>query len=93
MRIEFADRGESGAVKIYLLWHIHESRDDFGTHDEEKLLGVFSTSEKAEDSITLFRDLEGFRDFPSECFSIEEVKVDVPNRSWTEGFFTVRYVE
>ena len=78
---------------MYLLWHIYELRDDYGTHDEEKLLGVFSSFEKAKDNIALFKDLEGFRSYPPECFSIEEVEMDVPNRSWTEGFVTVRYVE
>ncbi len=24
-------------MKIYLLYHMHEITDDFGTHDEEKL--------------------------------------------------------
>ena len=26
-----------------MLWHIYEQRDDFGAHDEEKLIGVFSS--------------------------------------------------
>ena len=32
-------------MKVYLLWHTHELTDDFGTHDEEKLIGVFSSAE------------------------------------------------
>ena len=67
----------------YLLYHTYEQTDDYGPHDEEKLLGVFSNSEKAEEGIKKFKDLEGFRDYPLECFYIEEMEVDVLNRSWT----------
>ena len=80
-------------MNVYLLWYIYEQTDDYGTHNEEILLGVYSTYEKAEESIGKFKDLEGFRDYPLDCFSIEEMEVDVPNRSWTEGFVTVRYSE
>ena len=80
-------------MKTYLLYHTYEQTDDYGPHDEEKLLGVFSTYDKAKESIEKFKDLEGFRDYPLDCFSIEEMEVDVPNRSWTEGFVTVRYSE
>ena len=40
-----------------LLWHTYEQTDDYGTHDEEKLLGVFSSLEKAQESINQFKDL------------------------------------
>ena len=32
-------------MKLYLLWHIHELNDDYGSHDEEKLIGIYSTEE------------------------------------------------
>ncbi len=35
--------------------------------------------------------LEGFREYPIDCFSIDEHEVDKPE--WTEGFFTVRWIE
>ena len=25
--------------EVYLLWHVHEIKDDYGTHDDEKLIG------------------------------------------------------
>ena len=28
-------------MKVFLLWHTHELTDDFGTHDEEKLIGHY----------------------------------------------------
>ena len=32
-------------MKPYLLWHIHELHDDYGPHDEEKLIGTHTTEE------------------------------------------------
>lgn len=46
-------------MKAYLLWHIHELHDDYGVHDEEKLIGIFSTEEKAAEAIETHKDLEG----------------------------------
>ena len=31
-------------MTVYILWHIHELHDDYGPHDEEKLIGIFSTT-------------------------------------------------
>ncbi|MCM1167257.1 MAG: hypothetical protein NC299_04600 [Lachnospiraceae bacterium] len=75
-------------MKVYLLWHVHELTDDFGSHDEEKLLGVFSTVERANDAIECFKNLEGFKDYPLNCFVTDEYEVD--KAMWTEGFFTSR---
>ena len=53
-------------MKVYVLWHVYERRDDFGEHDEEKLIGIYSTEEKARDAIQSHKDLEGFKDLPVE---------------------------
>lgn len=74
-------------MKVYLLWHTHEISDDFGIHDEEKLIGVFSSTEKVDDTIEKLKNLEGFRDYPLDCFIIDEYELDKPT-NWTEGFFT-----
>lgn len=74
-------------MKVYLLWHVHELTDDFGTHEDEKLIGVFSSESKANETIQHFKNLEGFRDYPLECFIIDAYELDEPN--WTEGFITV----
>ena len=29
-------------MKVYVLWHVYELTDDFGEHDEEKLIGILS---------------------------------------------------
>ena len=78
-------------MTVYVLWHIHELHDDYGAHDEEKLIGIYSTEEKAAEAIEAHKDLEGFRDYPVECFEIHEAVVDRSN--WNEGFTTVRYEE
>ena len=28
-------------MKVYVLWHVYEQSDDFGEHDEEKLIGIY----------------------------------------------------
>ena len=76
-------------MKVYVLWHVYELTDDFGDHDEEKLIGIYSTEEKAKEAIQSHKDLEGFRDYPVDCFEIHEYETDKLN--WNEGFTTVRY--
>lgn len=76
---------------VFLLWHIHDLEDDLGTHEEEKLIGVFSSEGKAEEAIELLKGKEGFRDFPVTCFEIHKMRVD--RTSWTDGFCTVRWRE
>lgn len=76
-------------MKVYVLWHIHELIDDYGIHDEEKLIGIYSTRENAIHAIDDHRYLEGFKDYSVECFEIHESILDRSN--WTDGFSTVRY--
>lgn len=76
---------------VFLLWHIHDLEDDFGTHEEEKLIGVFSSEGKAEEAIELLKGKEGFRDLPVTCFEIHKMRVD--RTGWTDGFCTVRWRE
>lgn len=76
---------------VFLLWHTHDLEDDFGTHEEVKLIGVFSSEDKAYKAIELLKDKEGFRDFPLSCFEISKTKID--RTSWADGFCTVRWVE
>ena len=79
-------------MKVYLLWHTHEITDDFGTHDEEKLIGVFSSFEKANDTTEKYKNLDGFREYSLNCFMIDEYELDKPT-NWTKGFFTDRWTE
>ncbi|UUU32103.1 hypothetical protein JIX56_20570 [Streptomyces sp. CA-210063] len=64
--------------------------DDFWADEEEgddvKLLGVYSSRDKAQERIVRARVLPGFRDEP-KCFYIEEFTVDADE--WKDGFVTV----
>ena len=47
-------------MDVFLLWHIYELKDDFGTQDEEKLIGVFSSELRAREAIERLRGGKGF---------------------------------
>lgn len=74
---------------VFLLWHTHNLTDDFGTHEEAKLIGVFSSKAKASETIEQLKDKEGFRNFPISCFEIAKMKIDQVN--WADGFFTAHW--
>lgn len=78
-------------MDVFMLWHVYELRDDFGIHDEEKLIGVFSSEAKAQEAIERLKEKEGFRDLPLSCFEIHETTVD--QVGWEDGFATVRWKE
>ena len=63
-------------MKVYLLWHTHEITDGFGIHDDEKLIGVFSSAEKANCIIEKYKNLDGFKDCPLDSFFIDEYEID-----------------
>ncbi|NEC90651.1 hypothetical protein [Streptomyces sp. SID12501] len=54
--------------------------------DDVKLLGIYSTRERAEERMNRARLLPGFRDEP-ECFILEGYEVD--DDTWTEGFVRI----
>src|ERR1700722_5255352 len=66
------------------LWH---ERYD-GRLDHEKLLGVYSTKDKAEQALASLRDKSGFSDHP-EGFEIRPGKAD--GTAWTYGGFVTVY--
>ncbi|PWM58632.1 MAG: hypothetical protein DBX91_08770 [Subdoligranulum variabile] len=67
---------------VYLLWHSYELENGC---EETKMLGVFSSEEKARDAIAFYRGLPGFRDRPKD-FCIDWYELDV--RHWTEGYIS-----
>ena len=77
--------------KVYVLWHSHELKDDLGPHDEIKMIGIFSTEQRAHAAIVQLKDQEGFRDDPVSCFEICEQVVD--RIGWKDGFYTARWSE
>jgi len=52
--------------------------------DEVKELGVYSSREKAQEAITRYWSLPGFRDHP-DGFKIYESELD-QDQAWTDGF-------
>ena len=76
---------------VFLLWHTHDLTDDCGTHEEVKLIGVFSSEKKASEALEQLKVMEGFRDFPVSCFETAGMKVD--QSSWADGFFTAHWTE
>jgi hypothetical protein len=67
-------RGEDGELS----WDEEEG-------DDLKILGVYSTEQKAQDRIVRARRLPGFRDEP-DCFLVDAYTLD--EDQWTEGFVT-----
>ena len=49
-------------MKVYVLWHVYKLSDDIGEHDEEKLVGIYSTEKKARDAIQNHRRSYGIQD-------------------------------
>lgn len=76
---------------VFLLWHTHPLTDDFGTHEEVKLIGVFSSEAKAREAMELLQDKEGFRDYLPQCFMIDRARLD--ETGWADGFYIARWTE
>jgi hypothetical protein len=75
---------------VIVLQHIHfHDRDN----EEVKLIGIYSTREKAIDAVACLRTQPGFQDSPDiiedasvSGFTLDTYTVDQDN--WAEGFFT-----
>jgi len=70
-------------TSVWIAWHEHE-RDGCS---EYKLIGVFSTRERAEAAIEARRGKPGFVDHP-DGFEIASYVVDREG-AWPDGFITV----
>ncbi|MCM3630409.1 hypothetical protein M3194_24045 [Paenibacillus glycanilyticus] len=67
---------------IFIVQHSYEVGED-GLYDETKLIGVYSSKEKAESVVKRYKRLPGFKDY-LDAFYISEYEIDKDN--WTEGF-------
>jgi hypothetical protein len=70
-------------MDVFLL--SHERALDGGCGDE-KLIGIYSTRERAEEVLAVFQTLPGFCDYPDR-FTISPYQLDESH--WTEGFATI----
>ena len=69
---------------MYLLYHIYEYGDN-KEHENIKMLGIYSSEERALDAVERYYKLDGFKEYPKECFETWEMQVDV-DFAWNEGF-------
>jgi len=77
--------------KYYLLYHYYEHGEN-NEYEEIKMLGIYSSEEKASEAIERYFKLNGFKKHPKDCFEIQECNVDV-DASWTEGFANSEEIE
>ncbi len=77
--------GEQTAGRVYLLWHTHPKPDG---EEDEKLLGVYSSRERASARVEEAKRLPGFVDAP-DGFLVDEYEVDADH--WTDGYATITH--
>ena len=70
-------------TRVYFLYHIDENKTDGYHHG--KIVGIYSSADKARAAIERMRDKPGFKDYP-ERWKIYPRTLD--RDSWTEGFVT-----
>ena len=69
---------------VYLLWHTHVD-EELPSGEDIKLIGIYSTENKAIAAQSRTELLDGFKDF-KEGFEISCNKID--NDEWISGFIT-----
>jgi len=67
---------------VLLVWHYNPDNDD-----DAKLIGVYSTQEKAKEAVLSLKDKPGFKDNP-EQFEICPYRLNLT--AWEEGFITLK---
>ena len=72
---------------MFLLQHSYEHEVDEGIKvDETKIIGIYSSQKKAEETKEKYMMKKGFNRFSEESFYIDEYEVNQDN--WVEGFTT-----
>lgn len=64
---------------VFLLQHSYEIEES----EQTKIIGIYSTRDKAKTVVEKFKTLSGFSDYP-DSFYIDEYEIDQNN--WEEGF-------
>jgi hypothetical protein len=68
---------------VYLVHHTHViSRNN----EDVKLIGVFSSEEKAQEIVKKYENISGFKE-SKKGFNIDKYQIDA--ECWTEGFCTI----
>ncbi|MBU2156924.1 MAG: hypothetical protein KJ989_20595 [Gammaproteobacteria bacterium] len=68
---------------VYILHHVHDFADG---HEDQKIIGVFSSEENAEAARDLVKTQPGFSNTP-EGFEIAEWQLD--RAGWLEGYVSI----
>ncbi len=68
---------------VYVFWHCRQ--DEQGI-DHDKMLGIFSSEEKAKQALAILRDKPGFKDHPDGFEILRDI---VDHVHMLEGFVTV----
>jgi hypothetical protein len=68
---------------VFVLQHVHSKEDDV---EDVKLIGVYSSCEKAQAAAVRLADVPGFSDAP-DGFHIDEYPID--QDQWVEGYVTL----
>jgi len=73
---------------VYVLQHSYESVCGC---DETKMIGVYSSEERAMETVERLKGVEGFKDYSIDCFHIGKYEIDLDH--WEEGFIKHYYAE
>lgn len=76
-------------MKVYILWHyrpLGPDETDLIGETDDKMCGIFTSSDLAKAGKERLASLEGFRDYP-DGFSIVEVTLD--ELDWETGFVSL----
>jgi hypothetical protein len=71
-------------ASVFVLQHVHAREDGV---EDVKLIGVYSSREKAEAAVARLGRLPGFADAP-DGFHVDEYRVDQDH--WAEGYVVAR---
>ena len=72
---------------VFLLQHSYEITLEEGmTSEETKVLGIYSTKEKVDLAVKYFLTQPGFKDYPEDCFYIDEYELN--KNEWEDGFIS-----
>ncbi len=71
--------------RVFILQHCYEYGEN-NEFTETKFIGVYSSQEQAVCAINRLKNKKGFKDYPLECFYVDEYMLD--KDQWSEGFIT-----
>lgn len=84
---ELLERGFIDMERVYLVQHSYEYQyDDDLNIEETKIIGIYSSRDKAQQVVERYKTKKGFNRFPEDCFYIDAYELDKDH--WKDGFIT-----